>query len=233
MIPLSGLKLNDSNRQFDPAVHLEIKIPESAEPKGCICGEIDRAAGGDPDAFGALVTPHLGLFFHGILRILGNRADAQDALQDALLGIYRDLPNFQRRSRFRSWGYSICLNAALMARRGQARFRAESLDESTPLGDLDPSGHHREDRAARRWSVEPEALAEAERGQLREAMLQALAGLPDPLREVFVLRDLEDWTTEAIAERTGQTAATVRQRLHRARLQVQDRLRAHLQGRTP
>lgn len=194
---------------------------------------VERAGGGDPDAFGALVAPHLGLFFNGILRILGNRADAQDALQDALIGIFRDLPNFQRRSRFSSWAYSICVNAALMARRGQARFRAESLDEAPPLGDLDPSGHHREDRAARRWSVEPEALAEAERGQLREAMVRVLAGLPDPLREVFVLRDLEDWTTEAIAERTGQSAATVRQRLHRARLQVQDRLRSHLQGRTP
>jgi RNA polymerase sigma-70 factor, ECF subfamily len=194
---------------------------------------VERAAGGDPDAFGALVEPHLGLFFHGILRILGNRADAQDALQDALLGIFRDLPGFQGRSRFRSWAYSICVNAALMARRGRARFREEPMEEPGPMGDLDPAGHHREGRDARRWSVEPEALAAAERNQLREAMDQALAGLPEALREVFVLRDLEDWTTEAIAERTGQTPAAVRQRLHRARLQVQDRVRAHLLGRTP
>ena len=194
---------------------------------------IERASTGDSEAFGALVAPHLGLFFHGILRILGNRADAQDALQDALVGIFRDLPGFQRRSRFRSWGYSICINAALMFRRSHARFREESMDDPAPLGDLDASGHHREGRNARRWSVEPEALAEAERSQLRGAMLQALAELPDALREVFVLRDLEDWSTEAIAERTGQTPAAVRQRLHRARLQVQDRIRTHLRGRTP
>lgn len=194
---------------------------------------IEQASTGDSDAFGALVSPHLGLFFHGILRILGNRADAQDALQDALVGIFRDLPGFQRRSRFSSWAYSICINAALMFRRSHARFREESMDEPAFLGDLDPAGHHREGPGARRWSVEPEALAEAERVQLREAMLQALTGLPGALREVFVLRDLEDWSTEAIAERTGQTAASVRQRLHRARLQVQGRLRAHLLGRTP
>jgi RNA polymerase sigma-70 factor (ECF subfamily) len=194
---------------------------------------IDRAATGDSDAFGVLVAPHLGLFFHGILRILGNRADAQDALQDALVGIYRDLPGFQRRSRFSSWAYSICVNAALMFRRSHARFREDSMDDPPPLGDLDASGHHREGRDAQRWSVEPEALAEAERGQLREALLQALDGLPGALREVFVLRDLEDWSTEAIAERTGQTPAAVRQRLHRARLQVQERLRAHYQRRTP
>ncbi len=59
MIPLSGLKLNDSNRQFDPAVHLEIKIPESAEPKGCICGEILRGKKipGDCALFGKACTP--------------------------------------------------------------------------------------------------------------------------------------------------------------------------------
>ena len=121
-----------------------------------------------------------------------------------------------------------------MARRGQARFRAESLDESVPLGDLDPSGHQpggTGPRAGGAWSRRPWPRPSG--GQLREAMLRVLAGLPGPLREVFVLRDLEDWSTEAIAERTGQTPATVRQRLHRARLQVQDRLRAHLQGRTP
>jgi DNA-directed RNA polymerase specialized sigma24 family protein len=48
---------------------------------------------------------------------------------------------------------------------------------------------------------------------------------------VFVLKDLEDWSTEEIAARLDQTAPAVRQRLHRARLQVQDRLRAHIQGR--
>jgi RNA polymerase sigma-70 factor (ECF subfamily) len=194
---------------------------------------IEQAASGDSDAFGALVSPHLGLFFHGILRILGNRADAQDALQDALVAIFRDLPGFQRRSRFSSWGYSVCINAALMFRRSHARFREEPLEEAPPLGDLDPHGHHREGRDARRWSVEPEALAEAERSQLRGVLLEALAGLPDALREAFVLRDLEDWSTEAIAERTGQTPAAVRQRLHRARLLVQDRLRGHYQRRTP
>jgi RNA polymerase sigma-70 factor (ECF subfamily) len=194
---------------------------------------IEQAAGGDSDAFGALVAPHLGLFYNGIQRILGNRSDAQDALQDALLGIFRDLPGFQRRSRFTSWAYSICLNAALMFRRSHARFREEPLEDSPPLGDLDPSGHHREGRDARRWWVEPQALAEAERSQVREILLQALAGLPEAQRVVFVLRDLEDWPTDAIAAHTGQNAAAVRQRLHRARLQVQARLRAHFQGRTP
>jgi len=192
---------------------------------------IVRAAAGDSDAFGDLVSPHLGLFFNGILRILGNRADAQDALQDALLSIYKDLPTFQARSRFSSWAYKVCINAALMFRRSSARIREDSLDAMPGLGEFDPGGHHLDSRAELQWSVEAQALADAERRQLRECMLQALDALPDPLRVVFVLKDLEDWSTEDIAARLDQAAPTVRQRLHRARVQVQARLRAHLQGR--
>ena len=193
---------------------------------------IVRAATGDSDAFGALVAPHLGLFFNGILRMLGNRSDAQDALQEALLGIFKDLPDFQARSRFSSWAYKICVNAALMFRRSHIRIREDSMDAMTGLGEFDEAGHHLDSRAELQWSVEAQALAEAERRQLRECMLQALDALPDPLRVVFVLKDLEDWTTEAIAARLDQAAPTVRQRLHRARVQVQARLRAHLQGRS-
>ena len=192
---------------------------------------IARAARGDSDAFGALVSPHLGLFFNGILRILGNRADAQDALQDALLAIFKDLPGFQARSRFSSWAYKVCINAALMFRRGNARIREDSMDAMTGLGAFDEAGHHLDTRAELQWSVAAEARDAAERRQLRERMLQALDELPDALRLVFVLKDLEDWSTEAIAARLGQAAATVRQRLHRARVQVQARLRAHVQGR--
>jgi RNA polymerase sigma-70 factor (ECF subfamily) len=67
----------------------------------------ERAVGGDSDAFGAMVQPHLALFYNGINRILGNEADSQDALQDALMSIHRDLSRFEGRSRFSSWGYRI------------------------------------------------------------------------------------------------------------------------------
>jgi len=183
---------------------------------------IAKAAAGDSDAFGELVAPHLGLFFNGIQRILGNRADAQDALQDGLVSIFEDLPSFQARSRFSSWAYKVCINAALMFRRSHVRIREESMDAPTGLGEFDAAGHHLDTAAA---------LDEAERRQLRQCLLQALDDLPDSLRVVFVLKDLEDWSTEAIAARLDQAAATVRQRLHRARVRIQERLRAHVQGR--
>jgi RNA polymerase sigma-70 factor (ECF subfamily) len=117
-----------------------------------------------------------------------------------------------------------------MFRRGNARFREEAMDECPELGRFDERGHHLEARQAPQWSVAAQALAEAERLQMRECLLAAMGALPEGQRVVFVLKDLEDWTTEEIAERLGQSAATVRQRLHRARLRVQESLRAHIQG---
>jgi RNA polymerase sigma-70 factor (ECF subfamily) len=146
--------------------------------------------------------------------------------------MYKDLPGFQGRSRFSSWAYKICINAALMFRRSHARYREEPMDSVPGLGEFDAAGHHLDTRAALRWSVDAQALADAERRQLRECLLEALAELPDSLRVAFVLKDLEDWSTEEIAARLEQTPAAVRQRLHRARLQIQERLRSHLRRRT-
>lgn len=186
---------------------------------------------GDSDAFGALVEPHLALFFNGILRVLGDRSDAQDALQEGLLGIFKDLPRFEGRSRFSSWAYKICLNAALMFRRRRAQIREESMEAMVGLGSFDDSGHHQESREAWAWGVEADALAEAERRELRTCLLSALDDMSEALRVVFVLKDLEDWSTEAIAAELGQSPAAIRQRLHRARLFAQERLKIHLEGR--
>ena len=193
-------------------------------------GLIQRAAQGDSDAFGDLVRPHLALFHNGINRILGNTADAQDALQDALIGMYRDLPRFEGRSRFSSWAYGVCIHSALMHRRTRAR-APEPID-FPGLGPYDDHGHHLEKRGPE-WHVEAEAHGLAEQREMRECLMTALEDLPDGHREVFVLRDLEDWDTDAIARHLDLAPATVRQRLHRARVQLQSRLRTHVLGGRP
>lgn len=191
---------------------------------------IQRAAQGDPEAFGELVGPHLGLFHNGIQRILGNHADAQDALQEALIGMFRDLPRFEGRSRFSSWGYKICVNAALMHRRARAR---DPEPAGFPgLGPFDERGHHLE-QPGPEWHVEAEAHGLAEQREMRECLMAALEDLPEGHREVFVLKDLEDWDTEAIAQRLGLAPAAVRQRLHRARVHLQARLKTYVRGGRP
>lgn len=194
---------------------------------------IQRAAGGDSDAFGLLVQPHLALFHHGIRRILGNEADTQDALQDALMSIHRDLPRFEGRSRFSSWGYKVCMNAALMVRRSRARIHDREQGVSLELGPFDDRGHHLEPEHLPEWQVEAQAHGLVERQELRDCLNRALDALPDSQRLAFVLKDLEDWDTEAIAHHLQVPAATVRQRLHRARVVIHARLRDHVLGGRP
>jgi len=183
---------------------------------------VQRAAQGDSDAFGALVSPHLALFHNGINRILGNNADSQDALQDALVGMFRDLPRFERRSKFSSWAYRICLNAALMHRRSRSRTR--EVADLEGLGPFDAHGHHLETPGPE-WQVAAEAHGHAEREEMRACLMTALDDLPEGHRAVFVLKDLEDWETGDIARHLQLDPAAVRQRLHRARVLLQGRLR--------
>lgn len=188
-----------------------------------------RAAGGDPEAFETLVSPHLPMLYNAILRILGEPADAQDALQEALLAIHRDLPRFEGRSAFSSWAYRICINNALMLRRSRVRRREDAVEDlMSQEGD---DGRPRETGAFLPWSTEAEAPADLERAELRAKMMAVLNRMSDAQRAVFILRDLEDWTYEDIAERLGVTQAVVRQRLHRARLFLQERMRPFVLGR--
>lgn len=190
-----------------------------------------RAAQGDGDAFEELVRPHLSLFYNGIHRILGDPSDSQDALQDALIAIFRDLPRFEARSRFSTWAYRVCVNAALMQRRERVRRREETLTDHQAR--YDPSGHNLDPLAGLDWSVQAEALARAEDQELRAHLVAALDGLPDTQRAVFILRDLEDWNSGQIAQHLGIAPDAVRQRLHRARSSIQLKLRAFVAGRTP
>jgi RNA polymerase sigma-70 factor, ECF subfamily len=194
---------------------------------------VQRAARGDSDAFGALVQPYLALFHNGIHRILGNAADTQDALQDALMSMHRDLPRFEGRSRFSSWGYRICLNAALMARRSRVRVHDMERPEPLALGPFDERGHHLGMDHLPEWQVEAQAHDLVEKQELRECLTRALDELPDSHRIVFVLKDLEDWETEDIARHLQLTPGTVRQRLHRSRVLLQARLRTFVLGGSP
>lgn len=76
-----------------------------------------------------------------------------------------------------------------------------------------------------------EAATGAARSQLRQVLQEAMGALPEAQRVIFVLRDLEDWSTREIAEQLEEDPATVRRRLHLARVALQERLSAHLQGR--
>jgi RNA polymerase sigma-70 factor (ECF subfamily) len=177
---------------------------------------VQAATQGDPEAFEALVRPHLGMLFRVIDRILGNEAESQDALQDALLTIHRELPGFQRASKFSTWAYRICVNQALMARRKRVRRREDAIEDLLPrFGD---EGHPMKVDTILDWSEDAEAPMKFEHDELKARVRAGLDRLSDDQRAVFVLRDLEGWNTDEIARHLGITRELVRQRVHRARL---------------
>jgi RNA polymerase sigma-70 factor (ECF subfamily) len=175
-----------------------------------------RAAGGDETAFESLVVRYRGRVYRLARRLTGDDGDAQDSLQETFLQAYRKLSSFRGESRFSTWLYRVATNAALMQRRSRARRPAESLEAFLPR--FDASGVHAETPDALRAPCQVEDMID--RKLLAEKAHAGIERLPDLYREAFVLRDLEELETAEVAEVLGLEPATVRQRVHRARLML-------------
>ena len=184
-----------------------------------------RAAAGDASAFETLVGRHEARVYRLAYRLTDSDADARDVLQDAFLAAYRGLASFRGAARFSTWLYRITTNAALMHRRARRRRPTESLEEYLPR--FDARGQHAPEVAELEAASRVDDLLDEKR--LAAEARAALERLPDLYREVFVLRDLEELDTSEVASLLSIDAATVRQRVHRARLMLRGYL-SHLVG---
>lgn len=174
-----------------------------------------RAAGGDRSSFAVLVER----YHHRVYRLacrLTNDSDAADILQETFLQAFRHLPSFRGEARFGTWLYRIATNASLMHRRAQARRPTEPLEPFLPTFDRD--GRH--DATPEELMVTCRADELLDRAALAAKARDALSRLPDIYRDAFVLRDLEDLSTIEVAAVLDLEPATVRQRVHRARLML-------------
>jgi RNA polymerase sigma-70 factor (ECF subfamily) len=174
-----------------------------------------RAAAGDDSAFETIVQRYQARVFRLACR-LTTETEAPDVLQDTFLQVYRHLSSFRGESQFGTWLYRIATNAALMHRRATARRPAEPLDQYLPQFDGD--GMHAATPAE--LQVASRADEVLDRQFLAGKARAVIARLPDLYREAFVLRDLENLTTADVAHALGIEPATVRQRVHRARLML-------------
>ena len=187
---------------------------------------VAQAAGGDNAAFEALVVRYQ----HRVYRLacrLTSETDAPDVVQDAFVQVYRHLATFRGDAQFSTWLYRIATNAGLMHRRARARRPAESLDEFLPR--FDAEGKLEDTPDALRVASRVEELLD--RRVLAQRAQAAVDRLPDLYREAFVLRDLEELSTADVAQVLGVEPATVRQRVHRARLMVRGYLSELAGGR--
>jgi RNA polymerase sigma-70 factor, ECF subfamily len=196
-----------------PAGKIDSMIVGAVDPSDEVLAA--RAAAGDDPAFDALVVRYQRRVFRLACR-LTNETDAPDVVQETFMQVYRHLSTFRGSARFSTWLYRVVVNAGLMHRRARARRPAESLDEFMPRFDAD--GRHAQTPDALRITSRVDELMD--RHVLAKKVQAALQRLPDLYREAFVLRDLEELSTADVAQVLGVEPATVRQRVHRARLML-------------
>lgn len=155
---------------------------------------LERCAAGDRRAFDQLLGPYRDRLWSVCLRVTANRADAEDALQDCLIAVWRNIGKFRGDSLFSTWLYRIASNAAIAIVRRRREVAVEEIyDVHDPRLDFDSK------------------VADRDRVQA------ALRQLPEDFRVALVLREFGDFTYEAIAEHQGILVQTVKSRLNRAR----------------
>lgn len=167
--------------------------------------------GGDVRAFEQLVVRHRTPVFNFILRFSGQRARAEDLLQETWLKVVRGATDWQPRARFTTWVYTIARNLCVDSARKESYRKTESLDapsstadgEGRPMGEQLPSAGESPERGAHNQRVRP--LIEA-----------ALRSLPQEQREVFLLREYSGIPFKEIAVVTGVPENTVKSRMRYA-----------------
>jgi RNA polymerase sigma-70 factor (ECF subfamily) len=180
---------------------------------------VARVRAGDIQAFEQLVRQYDRQVFRIAQHITQNREDAEDIVQDAFLKAYEKLEQFQGNSKFSTWLIRIAVNESLMRLRKRKTARTVSMDEDVQTEE----GFIPRDFAD--WSPNPEQ--QYGQSELAEILRKTIQGLPEGFRSVFVLRDVENLSTEETAEMLGLSVPAVKSRLLRARLQLRERLSRH------
>lgn len=162
---------------------------------------VHAAREGDKRAFDELVRRTYGDVYSLAMRLTGNEADASDVVQDTYVRAFRALRRFRGDAAFSTWLYRIASNCASTFLSRRSKQRCDSLAEIEVVDD-DPG-------------TDPTLLAEA--STLRQAIDKALDQLPQRLRAVVVLKDVEDLSHREIADRLGISESATKVRLHRAR----------------
>lgn len=176
---------------------------------------LTRHVDGDPDAFGELVRRHRDRLWAVALRTLGDREEAADAVQDALVSAYRAAHTFRGRSAVTTWLHRITVNACLDRARKAASRKTAPVEDTERLEQL----------------LEPHesASAPAERHDLHRQLIEAMTTLPPDQRAALVLVDMQGYPVAEAARVLGVPTGTVKSRCARGRARLLPLL-AHLRS---
>jgi RNA polymerase sigma-70 factor (ECF subfamily) len=177
---------------------------------------VDKAKAGDQQAFTDLVGRYQRKIYRLAKNITRNDEDAEDVLQEAFLKAYEHLDSFEGHSKFYTWIVRIAVNEALMKLRKRRGDREVSLDEPVGLGEEEVK------REIAVWEDNPEQRYSRE--EMQQILNEAVDSLKEDFRTVFVLRDIEEMSTEETAEALKISIPAVKSRLLRARLALREKL---------
>jgi len=183
---------------------------------------LSRLRSGDRSAFAELVENHSAHIYGLALRMVDDPMEAEEILQETFLQAVRHIGSFRGDATLGTWLHRIAANQALMRLR-RRQTGTISLEDDSSLQSP------QENLALADWSSRPESELLSQ--EARREIETAIRGLPDRLRVVFVLRDVEGYSTAETAGLLDLSASAVKSRLMRARLQLRDRLSAYYDER--
>jgi RNA polymerase sigma-70 factor, ECF subfamily len=181
---------------------------------------VHRAQKGDFEAFESLVALYERRIYSLALRIVRQQQDAEEVVQQTFLSIVEHLGEFREEARFSTWLMRIATNHALLLLRKRSRRRTVQLADER--GESEDYQDVPRPEFIAKWRETPEQIASQHETQ--RLLAQALDELDDKYRLVFVLRDIEGFSTAKTAETLGITEANAKVRLLRARLMLRERL---------
>ena len=185
---------------------------------------VERCQRGDPQAFEVLIKRYQDKLYNYVYRMVEDPDDAEDVTQEVLVRVYRSLSQFRAQASFQTWLYRIALNLCIDSHRRQERSPQVVRSLEAPV----------ESEAGERewevpdWSHNPEQSFLSQ--ELREQVHRALATLPEKLRAVVVLYDIQSFSYEEIAQILRCPVGTVKSRLFNGRAALREALRPYVEG---
>lgn len=175
---------------------------------------------GDQDAFGEILHRHLNYVYGLAYRITRDHEATEEIVQEVMLQLSQKAGTFSGRAKFSSWLYRVVANASYSYLRSSKRHESDvSLDDYAPY---DSNGTLKGRVKSKAWSDAPDSVLYSK--EAMDVIDEAVASLPEMYRAVFVLRDVEGFSNQEVAETLGISVPAVKTRLHRARLALRDRI---------
>lgn len=182
---------------------------------------LQKARQGDVEAFEKLIEAYQKKVFNIALRMLGNYDDAGDITQEVFIKAFRAIKDFREQAMFSTWIYKIATNSCLDELRKRKNKVLVSIDEDLKLDEGDLKKQIEDDK--------PTPDIEVERNEVKKIVNDAINELSEEHRIVIVLRDIQGFSYEEIAEITKSPPGTVKSRINRARRALKEKLKPHME----